>query len=86
MNFPTEPAPDGFLHAWYSEEQAKINGTSLYRRNNGEIVEVSMVSTSIQPPGYDPTYLGLVLDVEHGGWISKGRKSQLKVQNERYTN
>jgi len=45
--FPTEDAPDGLLHGWYSKKQENFKGSLLYRKSDGTIQQVSEVS---KPP------------------------------------
>lgn len=68
MNLPTEDAPEGFSHAWYSIGQAVKAGTSYYRNQEGKDIEISEVKTSKEPSYWtDAKYLGLVTE-----WVRQG--------------
>jgi len=72
--FPTAPAPDGFVHAWWSD-RGQCYGTSIYARENGDEVEICQVTKehdAYQWP--DRQYLGLVRDFDNGGFVRIGKR------------
>lgn len=66
MNNPTENAPDGMLHAWFSPRFVDEYPAS-YEKENGERIEVTHLS--VKPEPYpeleDRVYLGLVKQVTY---------------------
>jgi hypothetical protein len=64
---PTEKAPEGFYHGWYSETQANIKGTAIYYNLQGGLVEISEVTESpiCRSPWTDKQYVGLL---KKAGW------------------
>ena len=63
MSNPTEAAPEGFMHAWYSAKNDNVSGTATYKGVSGERVEVTEVSASDVPCSKwdDLEYVGLIM-------------------------
>ncbi len=68
------------LYAFYSEKQANRCGTAIYRRANGEEIEVSEVSENPKSISQceDIQELGLVLHYSNGGWVRKWKERKLE--------
>lgn len=77
QNLPNEDAPKGHYHAWYSQKHAELNGTSIYKDQNGNSVHITEVGTSSKPSSSweDLQYQGIVVE----GW-TRGRKGKEKNQ------
>lgn len=64
MERPSENAPAGYFHAWYSPSLAENTRTCFYKNDEGKRIRVSEVSEGIVPlcsKQSDLQYSGLVL-------------------------
>lgn len=74
---PTEFAPPGLFHAWWSDKSLDVLSTSVYQRPDGSEVEVCQVGTDPNSFAWeDRRYLGLVVNLENGGWVRSGMSGQ----------
>ncbi len=68
-DFPTENAPDGLLHGWYSKQQEFLVGSILYEKadqtdqNKIQVSEVSKEPKKKQETFDDMRYVGLVKEL-----------------------
>jgi hypothetical protein len=63
LPFPTEDAPAGQHHGWFSTKQSQF-GTTFYKKEDGTEVEVTEVTdTKVWSSNWDDVvYVGLVMD------------------------
>ena len=80
------------LYGWWSDQQAKIGGYSVYTTPNGGTIRVSMVSPSEKHNTFwkDMKYLGIVVDfLEHydaNGKLTSQSPLGRDMYNERIVN
>lgn len=67
------------LHAWYSVKMAKVNGTFLYRKEDGEIVKGTIATNTMEHGCLwdDMVHLGEIVDC-------LGRETDGKITNLNY--
>ena len=80
--FPTEEAPTGFLHGWYSAKQATFCGSLFYLNEEGHRIVVSEVGIETKTQNTDWSLKNLWNDMIYVGLVQTFAGLATKGENQ----